>query len=91
MPTKSMTTIEVVGTVPTVPDRLLSHSQITRSVARFNHQIASIQWDEVVFENGKHPARISLPEPGTKYESSYHSAMREASDYADFLQRLRPL
>ena len=33
-----------------------------RSVARFNNEIASIQWDEIVFENQSQLRRIVLPE-----------------------------
>jgi proteasome accessory factor PafA2 len=60
-----------------------------RSVARFHDRISSVQWDEVVFANGKHPARVSLPEPtASGNESRAHSAIREASDYTDFLRLL---
>ena len=36
-----------------------------RAVARFNHAISSIQWDEIGFSNGKRSGgcRSSLPEP----------------------------
>src|SRR5207302_5372244 len=33
-----------------------------RSVARFNDQISSIQWDELVFANGSQSRRVALPE-----------------------------
>src|SRR5256712_14012351 len=33
-----------------------------RSVARFNNEIASIQWDEIVFANGSLSRRVALPE-----------------------------
>ena len=29
-----------------------------RSVAKFNDQIISIQWDEIVFANGARPRRV---------------------------------
>jgi hypothetical protein len=59
-----------------------------RSVARFHDRITSMQWDEVVFANGKHPARVSLPDPTPSDQSRAHSAIREASDYSDFLRLL---
>src|SRR5439155_26915115 len=33
-----------------------------RAVARFNDEISSIQWDEIVFTNGAHSYRVALPE-----------------------------
>ena len=33
-----------------------------RAVARFNDQISSIQWDEIVFSNGAYSHRVALPE-----------------------------
>ena len=39
-----------------------------RSVARFNRQIASIQWDEVVFQDGGKTQRVDLPEVSTADE-----------------------
>src|SRR5213076_3160704 len=35
-----------------------------RSVARFNHAISSIQWDEIAFTNGARSHVVKLPEPG---------------------------
>ena len=34
-----------------------------RAVARFNHAISSIQWDEIAFSDGRKPRVVSLPEP----------------------------
>src|SRR5215510_8014820 len=33
-----------------------------RAVARFNDEISSIQWDEIVFSNGAYSHRVALPE-----------------------------
>jgi proteasome accessory factor A len=35
-----------------------------RSVARFNHAISAIQWDEIAFSDGQKSRVVSLPEPG---------------------------
>src|SRR5438067_10766986 len=34
-----------------------------RAVARFNHAISTIQWDEIEFRNGKRSRVVKLPEP----------------------------
>src|SRR4051812_19559722 len=36
-----------------------------RSVARFNHAISSIQWDEIRFSEGKQSRLVKLPEPAS--------------------------
>jgi proteasome accessory factor A len=35
-----------------------------RAVARFNHAISAIQWDEIAFSNGRKRRVVALPEPG---------------------------
>jgi Pup amidohydrolase len=35
-----------------------------RAVARFNHAISSIQWDEIEFRSGRSARLVTLPEPG---------------------------
>lgn len=35
-----------------------------RAVARFNHAISSIQWDEITFTDGRRSQVVALPEPG---------------------------
>src|SRR4029077_16850091 len=35
-----------------------------RAVARFNHAISSIQWDEIAFSHGRKSRVVRLPEPG---------------------------
>ena len=57
-----------------------------RAVARFNEQISSIQWDEIVFANGIHSRRIALPEAAmdTRLDALNHAA-RNGKDFAEFL------
>ncbi|MFL6583742.1 MAG: depupylase/deamidase Dop [Chthoniobacterales bacterium] len=58
-----------------------------RSVARFTQQIASIQWDEIVFANAKTPTRVSMANPvPTEADRAKESAIRSARDYPDFLR-----
>ena len=58
-----------------------------RSVARFTQQIASIQWDEIVFANGKTQTRVSIANPvPTEADRAKESAIRSARDYPDFLR-----
>ena len=60
-----------------------------RSVARFNEQISSIQWDEIVFANGSHPHRVALTEAAldSRLESLNHAA-REGRDFSEFIREL---
>ena len=58
-----------------------------RSVARFNDEIASIQWDEIVFGNGSHQSRrVVLPEAfgGARLEA-LNQAARNGKDFSEFL------
>jgi proteasome accessory factor A len=60
-----------------------------RSVARFHEQIASIQWDEVVFKTPNGPRTVSLNrvfEDGAL--DRVNNIMREAATYEDFHSRL---
>ena len=57
-----------------------------RSVARFNSQIKSIQWDEIVFANGASPQRVQLAQPNDNPRlAALNKAAREAADYRQFI------
>jgi proteasome accessory factor PafA2 len=60
-----------------------------RSVARFNDQIASIQWDELVFANGALSRRVVLPEASgdARLEALNHAA-RNGKDFAEFMHAI---
>jgi Pup amidohydrolase len=57
-----------------------------RAVARFNDEISSIQWDEIVFTNGAHSFRVALPEAAmsARLEALNHAA-RNGKDFAQFM------
>jgi proteasome accessory factor PafA2 len=56
-----------------------------RSVARFNDEIASIQWDEIVFGNGSNSYRVSLPEAGLDQRlTALNQAARNGRDFSEF-------
>ncbi|HJT80802.1 MAG TPA: proteasome accessory factor PafA2 family protein [Chthoniobacterales bacterium] len=58
-----------------------------RSVARFNDEIASIQWDEIVFGNGSHSYRVALPEAGLDQRlTALNQAARNGKDFSEFLR-----
>jgi proteasome accessory factor A len=60
-----------------------------RSVARFHEQIASIQWDEIVFKTPSGPRTVSLTrvfEDGAL--ERVNNIMREATSFEDFQARL---
>jgi proteasome accessory factor PafA2 len=63
-----------------------------RSVARFNAQIKSIQWDEIVFANGASPQRVQLAEPNDNPRlAALNKAAREAADYPEFIRAVAAL
>src|SRR5207253_8041734 len=57
-----------------------------RAVARFNDEISSIQWDEIVFTNGAHSFRVSLPEAAmnARLDALNHAA-RNGKEFAEFM------
>ncbi len=63
-----------------------------RAVARFNQQIKSIQWDEIVFSDGAPPRRVHLGEPNDNPRlATLNRAVREAADYLEFIRTVAPL
>jgi hypothetical protein len=63
-----------------------------RSVARFNEQISSIQWDEIVFANGSHPHRVALAETALDARlESLNQAARGGKDFPEFLRAIQAL
>ena len=60
-----------------------------RSVARFNDQIESIQWDEVVFANSSQSERVVLPEPVVDDRlEQLNAAVRGSADFTTFAKTL---
>jgi len=60
-----------------------------RSVARFNDQIASIQWDELVFANGALSRRIGLPEAFADARlDALNQAARNGKDFSEFIRAI---
>ena len=58
-----------------------------RSVARFNDQIASIQWDELVFQNGLMSRRVTLPEAFADLRlDALNQAARNGKDFSEFIR-----
>jgi proteasome accessory factor A len=58
-----------------------------RSVARFNDEISSIQWDEIVFENHSQLRRIVLPEAAADARlSALNHAARNGKDFSEFMR-----
>jgi proteasome accessory factor A len=58
-----------------------------RSVARFNDEISSIQWDEIVFANQFQIHRVVLPEAASdaRLDALNHVA-RNGKDFAEFIR-----
>jgi hypothetical protein len=60
-----------------------------RAVARFNHAISSIQWDEISFRNGSRSQLVTLPEPaeGDRLEA-LKTLVRDDGEFEDFFRAL---
>ena len=63
-----------------------------RSVAKFNDQIASLQWDEIVFTNGGQSRRITLPEAAAdaRLDALNHAA-RNGKDFGEFMRAIEEI
>lgn len=60
-----------------------------RSVARFNDEISSIQWDEIVFTNQANSFRIALPEAAMNARlESLNLAARNGRNFSEFLNAI---
>ena len=58
-----------------------------RAVARFNDEISSIQWDEIVFVNQFQIRRVVLPEAASDARlSALNHAARNGKDFAEFIR-----
>jgi proteasome accessory factor A len=60
-----------------------------RTVARFNDEISSIQWDEIVFANGAYSCRVGLPEAAMnpRLDALNHAA-RNGKDFSEFMSAI---
>jgi Pup amidohydrolase len=60
-----------------------------RAVARFNDEISSIQWDEIVFSNGARSCRVALPEAATNPRlEALNQAARNGKDFGEFIRAI---
>ena len=60
-----------------------------RAVAKFNHAIHSIQWDEIVFDDGTKSYRVRFPEVTNDQRlESLNQTVREEKPLAEFLRAL---
>ncbi len=60
-----------------------------RAVARFNDEISSIQWDEIVFASGAYSYRVALPEAALnpRLDALNHAA-RNGKDFSEFMSTI---
>src|ERR1700730_16079428 len=63
-----------------------------RSVAKFNDQITSLQWDEIVFGQGSQSRRIALPEAAldARLEALNHAA-RNGKEFGEFMRAINEI
>src|SRR5205809_175658 len=63
-----------------------------RSVARFNDEISSSQWDEIVFSNPAYSHRVALPEAAmdARLDALNHAA-RNGKDFSEFMKAVEQL
>ena len=63
-----------------------------RAVARFNNEISSIQWDEIVFTNEARSFRVALPEAAMNPRlAALNHAARNGKDFTEFLSALQQI
>ena len=63
-----------------------------RAVARFNSQIKSIQWDEIVFTEDTRTWRVHLAQPNNNPRlEALNKAARETADYQEFFRTVATL
>lgn len=61
-----------------------------RAVAKFASAISAVQWDEIVFGEGKQARRVALPEPaGGERLAQLNEIARRETQLDSFLQQLR--
>jgi Pup amidohydrolase len=61
-----------------------------RSVARFNHAITSIQWDEIAFKHGGRSQLVRLPEPaGDARLAALNDLVTGETNLDEFLRAIR--
>jgi hypothetical protein len=58
-------------------------------VARFNHAISSIQWDEIEFRSGAARRLVTLPEPaGDQRLEKLNELVNAETEFEDFFGEL---
>ena len=63
-----------------------------RSVAKFNNEISSIHWDEVVFNHASGSRRVSLNQAFNDEKlDQLNSLIRDAKSFPDFIRDLSVL
>ena len=63
-----------------------------RSVAKFNNEVSSIHWDEVVFNHAGGSRRVSLNQAfNDKKLDQLNDLIRQAKSYPDFMRELAVL
>lgn len=78
-----------------IKDAIFSPQETTRAwfrgraVARFNHTISSIQWDEIEFRNGTARRLVTLPEPaGDERLEALNDLVNADAEFDDFFRAL---
>jgi proteasome accessory factor A len=60
-----------------------------RAVARFNHAISAIQWDEIAFCSGRKRQVVVLPEPaGDQRLDRLNELVNAENEFEEFFQTL---
>jgi hypothetical protein len=63
-----------------------------RAVARFNHAISSIQWDEIAFTNGLRTRLVALPEPASNERlEKLNELVNADTEFEDFFRAIGKL
>ena len=82
---------EIRQAIFTPPDETRAYFR-GRSVARFDSQIKSIQWDEIVFAHEGKSQRVKLPHPNDNPRlAALNEIARTAADYQEFIRAVAAL
>jgi proteasome accessory factor A len=59
-----------------------------RAVARFNHAISAIQWDEIAFSNGRKSRVVTLPEPAGDDLGRLNELVNAENEFPEFFSQI---
>ncbi len=79
---------EIQAAILTPPETTRAYFR-GRAVAKFGSAISALQWDEIIFREGKRQRRVSLPEPILDERlKNLIALVQDETDFEEFFRRL---